>query len=143
MYDTLASILELTEEERNKRYLENLKSKIESHKNKDELKKKAIITDEGAFFVHSYQTMEEYEKIIAEVGKEGYYYHTFCTNEEILRILNPKSCEDLLLKKQADYIADHMRTRRVFYKRKEINESKSKEWRLYNNNNEDKLYSQK
>lgn len=142
MYDTLASILELTEEERNKRYLENLKSKIESHKNKDELKKKAIITDEGAFFVHSYQTMEEYEKIIAEVGKEGYYYHTFCTNEEILRILNPKSCEDLLLKKQADYIADHMRTRRVFYKRKEIYESKSKEWSLYNYYNEDKLFSQ-
>ena len=120
MYETFDSILELTEEERNKRYLDNLKSKIESHENKDELKKKAIITDEGAFFVHSYETMEEYEKIIAEVGKEGYYYHTFCTNEEILRILNPKSSEDLLLKKQADYIADHMRTRRVFYKNHQL-----------------------
>ena len=142
MYETLDSILELTEEERNKRYLENLKSKIESDENKDELQKKAIITDEGAIFIHSYQTKEEYEKTIAEVGKDGYHYHTFCTNEEILRILNPRSSEDILLKKQADYIADHMRTRRVFYKRKEIYESKSKEWSLYNYYNEDKLFSQ-
>lgn len=142
MYETLDNILGLTEEERNKQYLENLKSKIELSENKDELKKKIIITNEGAFFVHSHQTKEEYEETISEIGKDGYYYHTFCTNEEIFRILNPKSCEDLLLKKQADYIADHMRTRRVFYKRKEIYESKSKEWSLYNYYNEDKLFSQ-
>ncbi len=142
MYNIIDDIEDITEEEMNKKYLENIKAKIELHENKDELKKKAIIFDEGAFFVHSSMSTDEYEKIIHNVGKEGFCYYPFSTKEEILRILNPKNTKDLLLKKQADYIADHMRTRRVFYKRKDIYESNKKEWSLENYYNKDKLFNQ-
>ena len=48
------------------------------------------------------------------------WYHSFCTEKEIDRILNPKTAEDFLLKKRADIIADHPRYTRVYLRLSEL-----------------------
>lgn len=113
-----------------KNYIDSLKAEINTRDNKDELNKKMILTDNGAFFISSYMSLEEHEKLVSEIGQEGVWFYPICTKEEIHRIQNPQNCKDLLLLKQAEYIADHARTRRVFLKRKEIFEHNRQEWSL-------------
>ena len=113
-----------------KNYIDSLKSEIKKRDNKAELNKKIVFTDSGAFFINSHMSLEEHEKLVGEIGQEGIWFYPICTKEEIHRIQNPQNCKDLLLQKQASYIADHARTRRVFFKRKELFDQNKQDWSL-------------
>lgn len=47
-------------------------------------------------------------------GFDRIWYHSFCTETEIDRILNPQTAKDELLRKRADIVADHTRYYRVY-----------------------------
>lgn len=69
MYETLDSILELTEEERNKRYLENLKSKIESDENKDELQKRLSLLMKELYLFILIRQRRNMKKLLLKLEK--------------------------------------------------------------------------
>jgi len=128
-------------EKRFQHYQEKLKAEIKSRPNKKEINEKIIFSEGATFFIDSYMTTEEHNKLEQELGKDGIWFHPLCSNSEIKRILNPQTSSDILLKKRAEYIVDRTRTRRVFKKRKEIYECNEKVWSLTDYYNRDKHFS--
>ena len=56
---------------------------------------------------------------IPQHGKwDPVWFMSFCTEEELKRIKNPKNAKDILLRKRADIVADNVRYMRVFIKRR-------------------------
>lgn len=48
------------------------------------------------------------------------WFMSFCTDKELERISNPQNPKDILLRKRADIVADHVRYMRVFIKRRDV-----------------------
>ena len=46
--------------------------------------------------------------------EQGVWFQTFCTHDEVNRLLTPQTSSDYLLRLRAEYIADHVRLTRVF-----------------------------
>lgn len=129
------------DKEKYKEYIDSLKSEIDKIDNKNELNKKMILSEGGSLFIQSMKTAEEHSKLVEELTEEGIWFYPICTKSEIIRLLNPKNCNDILLYRQADYIIKHCRTWRVFLKRKEIWENKNRIWSLTDFYNQHKNFS--
>jgi hypothetical protein len=77
--------------------INSLKHEISLRDNKEELDKKMILTDQGSFFIQLRRTTEKHNKLVEELTEEGVWFYPVCTKSEIIRLLNPKNCKDILL----------------------------------------------
>ncbi len=79
-------------------------------------------TEDGLFHITGIHVQENKE----ELGGENVFFTPFCTDDEIRRVLKPRSASDYLLQLQAEAIVDNPRLIRVFKNRKR----KVKNWSL-------------
>jgi len=91
-------------------YLNNLKN----HANKDAVERRLYV---GKDFVVEVQAVYRRSEVRG-IAPESELYYPVCTLEEIKRIENVSSLDDVLLKLRADAIADHPRLNRVFLARR-------------------------
>lgn len=88
---------------------------LESHPNREIVAKQLYIDDDIIVHMFTYFPSED----VAAITKDSLFYYPLCTIDEILRIENPQTASDYLLKIRADSIADEPRLARIFLSRKE------------------------
>ena len=108
-------------------YFEKHPEDISKYPDKELLKKGKMIPigDGGYLRLHEIVKQREIEGVT--IDQASWYGH--CSEDEIRRIFYPEKTEDVLLKLQADEIADNVRLVRVFLKRREKHVG---EWSLSN-----------
>jgi hypothetical protein len=102
-------------------YFHNLRN----HSLSEQAAKKLYVGDD--IIIHIQYSFSRSE--VNGIKKESWFYYPICSIDEILRIENPTTGADHLLKIRADAIADHPRLIRIFLSRRERYE---KDWSLTN-----------
>lgn len=83
----------------------------------------------SGFHIHSMaRTPKEWEQLPQEARQERLAYYTFCSIDEVERILAPKTQEDYLLYLQAESVETNMRILRTIHHR--ARNVKENEWTL-------------
>lgn len=78
--------------------------------------KQGVVINTGNGIVHLFGAVKNSD--YADLGNDALFFAPFCSREDVIRIMNPQSASDYLLKLRAESIVDNPRLIRVFLKRK-------------------------
>ncbi|NWB44865.1 hypothetical protein [Pseudomonas gingeri] len=105
------------------RIKEQYEEHLKSHSNREAVAKRLYVSDHHIIHLQAVFPVSDLE----DLQEESSFYYPICTVDEIKRIENPVSAEDILLRIRAEDIANHPRVTRTFLKRRELHEG---EWSL-------------